>query len=89
MLPRLLATLLAIAFALGAAPLHADCELLYAPKAIRARVLAFHHASEHRRLVMQETPRAPSAPSHAGTAPMRPTSQHATRQTPAALRPTR
>jgi hypothetical protein len=30
-------------------PLHADCELLFAPADIRARALAFHHAGEQRR----------------------------------------
>lgn len=30
-------------------PLHADCELLYAPAGIRARALAFHHAHAQRR----------------------------------------
>lgn len=33
-----------------AAPLaRADCELLYAPPQIRARLLAFHYANEQRR----------------------------------------
>lgn len=34
----------------GAAPgARADCELLYAPPGVRARLLAFHHATETRR----------------------------------------
>ena len=32
-----------------ARPAHADCELLYAPPAVRARLLAFHYANEMRR----------------------------------------
>lgn len=28
---------------------HADCELLYAPPEVRARLLAFHYANEQRR----------------------------------------
>ncbi|UGB38634.1 hypothetical protein [Frateuria soli] len=41
--------LLALACALACGTARADCELLYAPPEIRARLLAFHHATELRR----------------------------------------
>ena len=40
---------LALVALLAAQPARADCELLYAPPQVRARLLAFHHANELRR----------------------------------------
>ena len=40
---------LALAAVLHAATARADCELLYAPPELRARLLAFHYANELRR----------------------------------------
>lgn len=41
--------LLALACMLASGPLRADCELLYAPPEVRARLLAFHYTNELRR----------------------------------------
>ncbi|MGN2247948.1 hypothetical protein ACFWZ3_14785 [Frateuria sp. GZRR35] len=41
--------LLALACTLACGTARADCELLYAPPDIRARLMAFHHANELRR----------------------------------------
>jgi len=40
---------LALAGMLASGPLRADCELLYAPPEVRARLLAFHYTNELRR----------------------------------------
>lgn len=53
-MPALPFTRLCVLAALAMAqPLHADCELLFAPAGIRARALAFHHANEQRRTAEQ------------------------------------
>lgn len=41
--------LLGLACTLACGTVRADCELLYAPPEIRARLLAFHYANELRR----------------------------------------
>lgn len=49
-MPALTLTRLCVLAALAVVPpLHADCELLFAPANVRARALAFHHANEQRR----------------------------------------
>jgi hypothetical protein len=61
--------LLILSLLLASGPARADCELLYAPPELRARLLAFHHANELRRA--REQPRGavadggatPAAPS--------------------------
>ncbi|MCX7514057.1 hypothetical protein [Frateuria sp. STR12] len=46
---RLPLTFALAALLTAAGPARADCDLLYAPPQIRARLLAFHHANELRR----------------------------------------
>jgi hypothetical protein len=58
----LLVPLLALAAVLRTAPVRADCELLYAPPEIRARLLAFHYANEQRRAQERAAHDTPSAP---------------------------
>ena len=62
--------LLAIAV-LAARPARADCELLYAPPAVRARLLAFHYANETRR--ERERAAAAQPARRAKVHPVRPT----------------
>jgi len=59
--PRLF-PLLALAAMLHAVPARADCELLYAPAQIRARLLAFHYANEQRRAQERAAYKPPSPP---------------------------
>lgn len=56
-----LVLLCALPLMLGTPPARADCELLYAPPQLRARLFAFHHANEQRRAREAATQGVPGA----------------------------